>query len=89
MSNVASPCYHGLRVGVNQGYLTYGAGIKYNAFSFDAAIYGEELDTNPGQLEDTRYIANITIDLEFENNFFSDGQRGWPQLDGRMSEDKR
>ncbi len=67
-----------LRVGLNQGYLTYGAGIKYKAFSFDAAIYGEELDTNPGQLEDTRYLASITIDLEFENNFSLTGKDNGP-----------
>jgi hypothetical protein len=67
-----------LRTGVNQGYLTYGAGVKYGPIAFDAAIYGEELDVNPGQLEDTRYIANLTFDLEFENNFSLTGKDNGP-----------
>lgn len=67
-----------VRAGLNQGYLAYGGGVKYKAFSFDAAIYGEELDTNPGQLEDTRYLATITIDLEFENNFSLTGKDNGP-----------
>ena len=70
--------YFSFRTGLNQGYLTYGAGVKYKAFSFDAAIFGEELDTNPGQLEDMRYIATITIDLEFENNFSLTGKDNGP-----------
>jgi len=67
-----------LRTGVNEGYLTYGAGVKLGPLSFDAAVYTEELDTNPGQLPDTRYMANITIDLEMENNFSLTGKDNGP-----------
>jgi hypothetical protein len=58
-----------LRAGLNQGYYTLGLGFDFKYFRLDAATYGVELDTYPGQLEDRRYIAQITIDFNFDLHF--------------------
>ncbi len=55
-----------LRGGANQGYYTAGVGLDLKYMKIDAATYGVELNTYPGQLEDRRYMVNITIDLNFD-----------------------
>ena len=58
-----------LRGGFNQGYWTAGVGIDLSYLRIDAASYGVELETFPGQLQDRRYILQVTMDLNFDPNF--------------------
>jgi hypothetical protein len=55
-----------LRAGLNQGYYTLGVGIDFKYFLLDLATYGVELATYPGQLEDRRYVLQLTIDFNFD-----------------------
>jgi len=65
-----------LRVGMNQGYLTYGAGINFYFFRLDAASYGEELGAYPGQIQDNRIQIGLTMNLNFDADFnFTDNDR--------------
>lgn len=56
-----------LRVGLNQGYLSYGAGMELGFLHIDAASWGEEVGGYPGQLESRRYMiqASIVLGLDF------------------------
>jgi hypothetical protein len=58
-----------LRGGTNQGYLTYGVGLDLKYIRLDAASYGVELQSYPGQLEDRRYVVQVTLDLNFDPTF--------------------
>lgn len=53
-----------LRGGFSEGYYTYGAGVNLGPIRVDAASYGVELGDYPGQIEDRRYIAQLTIELD-------------------------
>jgi hypothetical protein len=67
-----------LRGGINEGYFTYGVGVNFLIFHFDAAYYTEEIGAYPGQTADNRYVASVSIDLSFDADFhFTDnnGQR--------------
>lgn len=71
-----------IRGGASQGYYTAGVGIDLKYLQIDAATYGVELDTYPGQLEDRRYVLQFTIDLNFDPSFdlgpgSSSGGRGF------------
>ncbi len=57
-----------LRGGLNQGYLSYGAGINLGIFRLDAASYGVEIGERTGQLEDRRNSVLISFDFGFEFN---------------------
>lgn len=63
-----------IRGGANQGYLSYGFGLDLDYLRIDAASYGVELDTYPGQLEDRRYLVQVTIDLNFDINLGGNGK---------------
>lgn len=52
-----------LRAGFHQGYYSLGAGIGFGPMQFDAATYGVELGDYPGQMEDRRYMVEMTIEL--------------------------
>lgn len=52
-----------LRAGFNQGYYSGGAGIGFGPLQFNAATYGVELGEYPGQLEDRRYMVEMSIEL--------------------------
>lgn len=51
------------RIGINQGYLTLGAGIDLKLLEIEAATWGEELSYNPGQLQDRRYGIRVALQL--------------------------
>ena len=55
-----------LRAGFQQGYYTAGAGVDLGIITVDAATYGVELGAYPGQMEDRRYMAQLTIQLGFD-----------------------
>jgi hypothetical protein len=38
--------------------------------------YGVELGEYPGQLEDRRYLASVTLEFGFDGGFFSNSAQG-------------
>lgn len=58
-----------LRAGVNQGYITYGAGLDLWFFQLDVAAYATELGTYAGQARNDRYNVSLTINLDFDQSF--------------------
>jgi hypothetical protein len=62
------------RGGLNQGYWTLGAGVDLKFLKIDAATYGEELETYPGQMEDRRYLVQATIDIDIISSFTFNGK---------------
>jgi hypothetical protein len=63
-----------LRAGLQQGYYTAGVGLDLGIMRVDAATYGVELGAYPGQMEDRRYMAQLTIELGFDPfRFFGGG----------------
>jgi hypothetical protein len=54
-----------VRVGLNQGYYTLGAGVDLGFIRVDAATYGVELGEYPGQLQDRRYALQFTLEMGF------------------------
>jgi hypothetical protein len=58
-----------LRAGINEGYLTYGAGVNLYFLKIDAAYYTEERGTYPGQTPDNRIQIGVSLDLSFDANF--------------------
>ncbi len=62
-----------LRAGLNQGYYSAGVGLNLGLMHIDAATYGVELGAYPGQLEDRRYVAQLTIELGFDTGFLGLG----------------
>ena len=65
-----------IRAGLNQGYYTLGAGVDLGVLRVDVATYGVELGAYPGQQEDRRYIAQVTIDFGFDPGKFGFGGSG-------------
>jgi hypothetical protein len=51
------------RIGVNQGYLSLGAGLDLKILEIEVASWGEELSLNPGQLQDRRYGLRVALQL--------------------------
>jgi hypothetical protein len=62
-----------IRAGLNQGYYTLGAGMNLGVLRADVATYGVELGEYPGQLEDRRYMAQVTFELGFDPSMFGFG----------------
>ncbi len=58
-----------LRAGLNQGYLTYGAGIDLWFIEADAAFYTSELADAAGQLKNDREVYSLTLRLDFDQSF--------------------
>lgn len=58
-----------LRAGINQGYITYGAGLDLFFFQLDAAAYATELGTYAGQSRSDRYNVSLTIELDLDQSF--------------------
>ncbi|MAV90125.1 MAG: hypothetical protein CL676_01800 [Bdellovibrionaceae bacterium] len=52
-----------LRAGFQQGYYTLGAGFGLGPIQIDAASYGVELGEYPGQIEDRRYMVELSLEL--------------------------
>ena len=67
-----------LRVGLHQGYLTYGAGMSLGLVTVDAAYYGVELGEYAGQFFDERYMVQAAIKVGFGPGGFTTGQRTDP-----------
>ncbi len=59
-----------LRAGLNQGYYTAGATFDMGVLAFDAATYGVELGEYPGQLEDRRYVVQMTLQIGLDLGLF-------------------
>lgn len=53
-----------LRAGFSEGYYTWGFGIDLGLMKVDAASYGVELGDYPGQIQDRRYVAQVTIEID-------------------------
>lgn len=58
-----------LRAGLNQGYLTYGAGVDLWLLQVDAAFYSNELGTYAGQARSDNYNVSVTLSLDFDQSF--------------------
>lgn len=58
-----------LRAGLNQGYVTYGAGVDLWLFQVEAAVYATELGTYAGQTRSDRYSVGLTIDIDLDQSF--------------------
>ncbi len=50
-----------LRAGLNQGYVSYGAGLDFWLLKLDYAYYKEEVGAYAGQREDARHIVELSI----------------------------
>lgn len=50
-----------LRAGLNQGYMSYGAGLDFWLLKLDYAYYKEEVGAYAGQREDTRHALELSI----------------------------
>lgn len=50
-----------IRAGVNQGYITLGAGVDLTFFKVDYAYYTEEIGAYAGQWDDERHVIQVTI----------------------------
>lgn len=55
-----------VRGGFREGYYTGGVGVNLGFVRLDAATYGVELGAYPGQLEDRRYMVEVSMDLGFD-----------------------
>lgn len=58
-----------LRGGLNQGYVTYGAGIDLWFLQVDATVYSNELGTYAGQDRSDNYNVSLTLSLDFDQSF--------------------
>jgi hypothetical protein len=73
-----------IRGGFSEGYYTYGAGMSFGPIRVDAASYAAELGDYPGQIEDRRYMATVSIELDL-GNFGVDDSRIDPKSKGSGS----
>jgi hypothetical protein len=73
-----------IRGGFSEGYYTYGAGVSFGPVRVDAASYAAELGDYPGQIEDRRYMAEVTIELDL-GHFGVDDSREDPKAKGSGS----
>lgn len=62
-----------LRGGFREGYYTGGVGLNLGFIRVDAATYGVELGAYPGQLEDRRYMVELSMELGFDLGFGNPG----------------
>lgn len=60
-----------VRAGLYQGYYSLGVGLDAGVLAIDAATYGVELGEYPGQLEDRRYIVQLTLQLGLDGSDLS------------------
>lgn len=65
-----------LRAGLNQGYYTAGATFDIGVIALDAATYGVELGEYPGQLEDRRYVVQMTLQIGLDLGLFGGSSSG-------------
>lgn len=60
-----------IRAGFHQGYYTLGTSFDLWVFRLDAATYGVELGEYPGQLEDRRYMLQLSFEFGVDPGSFS------------------
>ena len=60
-----------VRAGFHQGYYTLGTSFDLWVMRIDAATYGVELGEFPGQLEDRRYMVQVTFEFGIDPGNFS------------------
>lgn len=60
-----------VRGGFHQGYYTLGTSFDLWIFRIDAATYGVELGEYPGQLEDRRYMVQLSFEFGIDPGKFS------------------
>ncbi len=60
-----------VRGGFHQGYYSLGTSFDLWVFRVDAATYGVELGEYPGQLEDRRYMIQLSFDFGVDPGSFS------------------
>lgn len=60
-----------VRGGFHQGYYTLGTSFDLWIFRVDAATYGVELGEYPGQLEDRRYMVQLSFEFGIDPGNFS------------------
>ncbi len=60
-----------IRGGFQQGYYSLGTSFDLWVFRVDAATYGVELGEYPGQLEDRRYMIQLSFDFGIDPGNFS------------------
>jgi hypothetical protein len=58
---VELPLILSFRLGLNQGYLTYGISADLWALKLDFAGYTEEVGAHAGQREDRRYVGQVSL----------------------------
>lgn len=77
-----------VRAGLHQGYYSAGVGVNLALLHVDVATWGAEMGEYPGQLEDRRYMVQLTFDLGFEmGNIF--GSSDSSSRDGTASRTPR
>jgi len=64
------------RVGLYQGYYSYGVGVNFWFMQLDAALYQMEKGIYAGQTPERRAQIGLLIDLEFDPNFKLVGSGG-------------
>lgn len=80
-----------IRGGFHEGYYTAGVGVDIGLFRFDVATYGVELGDYPGQIEDRRYVLELTMELGiggFTASSLSGGDKASGGGGGRSSSSK-
>lgn len=65
-----------LRGGLHQGYWAGGLGVSLGFLDLDLASYGVELGEEPGQIEDRRYMLQISMGLGLDFGGSSFGSKG-------------
>lgn len=79
-----------VRGGFHQGYYTAGAGLDFGIIRVDAATYGVELGEYAGQLEDRRYVLQLTIEMGFDtDNIFAGSGGGRSMSPSRRLKQRR
>ena len=53
----------GWRLGLNQGYATFGVSAELGIFKLDAVTYGEEVGPSDAKKENRRYMVNASLDF--------------------------
>ncbi|NCN95615.1 MAG: hypothetical protein GW917_02735 [Bdellovibrionales bacterium] len=65
-----------LRAGFQQGYYSLGAGFGFGPLLLEAASYGVELGAYPGQIEDRRYMVELSLELGIGSSSFGKSGSG-------------
>jgi len=78
-----------VRGGFHQGYYSLGAGFDLWLMRVDAATYGVELGAYPGQLEDRRYMMQVTFEFGIDPGSFSFFKLSRPSVKNHSRKQRR